>query len=70
MKLVSKHVETITTERYQVQLTAGNIVTVTDYLDERGKVIDTVFRDEDGFDIDDPALFEYVIEFIDKGSWR
>ena len=66
MKLVSKHVETITTERYQIQLTAGNIVTVTDYLDERGKVIDTVFRDEDGFDIDDAALLEYVIEFIEN----
>ena len=66
MKLVSTHVETITTERYQIQLTAGNIVTVTDYLDERGKVIDTVFRDEDGFDIDDPALLEYVIEFIEN----
>lgn len=66
MKLVSKHVETITTERYQVQLTAGNIVIVTDHLDERGKVIDTVFRDEDGFDIDDPALLESVIEFIEN----
>jgi len=48
-------------------LTAGNTVFVIDYLNESGKVIDTVFRDEDGNDLsDDPGLYDAIIEFLES----
>ena len=67
MKLISKTSNSVITETYEIELTAGNSVIVIDYLDDRGKVIDTVFRDEDGNDLsDDPGLFEAVMEFLEE----
>ena len=67
MKLVSKTVEAIVTETFVLENELGEKVTVIDYLDDRGKVIDTVFRDEDGNDLsDDPGLFEAVMEFLEE----
>ena len=67
MKLISKICQTVTTETFEIELTAGNSVIMIDYLDDRGKVIDTVFRDEDGNDLsDDPGLFEAVMEFLEE----
>jgi hypothetical protein len=51
MKLISKIVRT--TETFEIELTAGNSVIMIDYLDDRGKVIDTVLQDERGVEIDD-----------------
>ena len=67
MNLISKTSSIVITETYEIELTAGNRVIVIDYLDDRGKVIDTVFRDEDGNDLsDDPGLFEAVMEFLEE----
>ena len=67
MKLIKKTTEQVITETFEIELTAGNKVFVIDYLDERGKVIDTVFRDEDGFELDDdPGLFDAIIEFLEN----
>ena len=67
MKLISKTSSIVITETYEIELTAGNRVIVIDYLDDSGKVIDTVFRDEDGNDLsDDPGLFEAVMEFLEE----
>ncbi len=69
MKLISKTRSTVITETHEIELTAGNRVTVIDYLTETGKVIDTVFRDEAGNDLsDDPLLFEAVIEFLEDSE--
>ncbi len=69
MKLISKTSSTVITETHEIELTAGNRVTVIDYLTETGKVIDTVFRDEAGNDLsDDPLLFEAVIEFLEDSE--
>ncbi len=67
MKLVSKTRQAVITETFEIELTAGNTVFVIDYLDENGKVIDTVFRDENGRDLsDDPGLFDAIIEFLEE----
>ena len=66
MKLISKTSNILSTDTYEIELTAGNKVIVIDYLDDRGKVIDTVFRDERGNDLsDDPGLFEDIMEFLE-----
>ena len=71
MKLISKTSSIVITDTYEIELTAGNstnstTVIVIDYLDDRGNVIDTVFRDEQGNDLsDDPNLFEAVMEFLE-----
>jgi hypothetical protein len=67
MKLISKTSSMVITDTYEIELTAGNSVIVIDYFDDRGKVIDTRFQDEDGNDLsDDPGLFEAVIEFLEE----
>lgn len=71
MKLISKTSSIVITDTYEIELTAGNstnstTVIVIDYLDDRGKVIDTVFEDKSGNDLsDDPELFEAVMEFLE-----
>jgi len=66
MKLIEKTRVAVITETYEIELTAGNRVFVTDHINESGKVIDTIFRDENGNDLsDDAALFEAVCVFID-----
>ena len=65
MKLISKTNSMVITETYEIELTAGNSVIVIDYLDDRGKVIDTVLEDKSGNDLsDDPELFEDIMEFL------
>jgi hypothetical protein len=67
MKLISKTFQTVTTETFEIELTAGNSVIIVDYFDEQGKVIDTKFIDEQGNDLsNDPVLFEAIIEFLEE----
>jgi len=71
MKLIKKTTEHIITETFEIELTAGNKVFVIDYLNERGKVIDTVFRDENGYDLsNDPELntflYDHILEFLEN----
>ena len=65
MKLISKTSNSVIIETYEIELTAGNSVIVIDYLDDRGKVIDTLLEDKSGNDLsDDPELFEDIMEFL------
>jgi len=67
MKLIKKTTEHVITETFEIELTAGNKVFVIDYLNERGKVIDTVFRDENGYDLsNDPDLYDHILEFLEN----
>ena len=66
MKLISKICQTVTTETFEIELTAGNSVIMIDYLDDRGKVIDTVLQDERGVEIDDDELIEAIEEFLEE----
>ncbi len=36
-----------------------------EWLNDSGKVIDSILRDKDGYEIDDPALLEEVQNFVD-----
>jgi len=65
MKLISKTSSIVITDTYEIELTAGNKVIVIDYLDDRGKVIDTVLQDERGVEINDDELEEAIVEFLE-----
>lgn len=65
MKLINKVVETVITETFTIELKTGKKIIAIDYLDERGKVIDSVIRDEHGNNIDDPIIYEEVISFLE-----
>jgi len=65
MKLISKTSSYVITDTYEIELTAGNKVIVIDYLDDRGKVIDTVLQDERGVEINDDELEEAIVEFLE-----
>ena len=64
MKLISKTSNSVITETYEIELTAGNSVIVIDYLDDRGKVIDTVLEDKSGNRLVKMELFEDIMEFL------
>jgi hypothetical protein len=36
-----------------------------EFINSKGKVVDSFLRDKDGFEIDDPILIEEIEEFID-----
>ena len=50
----------------RVQLNNGNIVVVKDYYDESDKIIDTSVRTKDGYEIDDPAEVDEILNFLDE----
>ena len=59
--------QSITTETYKVKV-AGFTLVYIDYFDDKGKVIDSILRDEDGNDlnVDSPGFGDYdVAEIID-----
>ena len=59
--------QSIITETYKVEV-AGFTLVYIDYFDDKGKVIDSILRDEDGNDlnVDSPGFGDYdVAEIID-----
>jgi hypothetical protein len=67
IKISKPKVQSITTETYKVEV-AGFNLTYVDYLDAKGKVIDSILRDEHGNDlnVDSPGFGDYsVAELID-----
>jgi len=69
MRLISKYTEDVTIDNYTIQLEDGRIVLVKEYVNDKGKVIDTDLRDEDGnpINIDDGGalILEQVQKFLD-----
>lgn len=65
MELLSKTESIVTEVTYTLQDEASSF-TYKEWMDGRGKVIDCLMRDNDGFEIDDPALLERVQEFVDE----
>ena len=54
--------QSITTETYKVEV-AGFTLVYIDYFDDKGKVIDSILRDEDGNDlnVDSPGFGDYSV---------
>ena len=58
--------KTITTNTYQVEYDNQKYI-MTEYLDHRGKVIDSILRDaQNDSDIDDPEIVEACEMLVDQ----
>ena len=65
MKIESHTSATVTTETYSLIHELYGPLTYTEYLNDKGKVIDVTLRDSDGIDIDYPQLLQEIQEFVD-----
>jgi len=63
MRIISQLTQVV--KHYQFSIGAGTYY-YKEHLDDRGKVIDDELSDESGVLYTNPALLEYIREFIDK----
>ena len=61
MKLLSQIQQTVNYYQFEVE---GRIINVTDFLDDRGKVIDTIFEDPTGNPVE-LELQDQICDMID-----
>lgn len=66
MELLSKTVETVTEATYVLQHPIEGVIYYKEWLDERGKVIDSIVRSKHGHEIDDTALIHEIWEMVDQ----
>lgn len=64
MNITSQESNTVTETTYFLEDNGKKLV-YKEWLNQKGKVIDEVLRDQNGNDIDDPALLERVQEAVD-----
>ena len=65
MEILHRETEVLTVERITLQMPDGLIVRVLEYTDSNGKVVDSIVRDKDGYELDDLALTDEIYEFLD-----
>ena len=64
--IISRTEETLIRRTTVIDLGEGDTVTVIDYVDEFDKIVDTVYRDDDGNELDSAALIERIEEFMNE----
>jgi hypothetical protein len=64
MELLKKEEVNVIENTYTIQ-DETSVFYYKEFLNSKGKVVDSFLRDKDGFEIDDPILLEEVEEFID-----
>ena len=64
--IISRTEETLIRRTTVIDLGEGDTVTVIDYVDEFDKIVDTVYRDDDGNELDSTALIERIEEFMNE----
>ena len=64
MELLKKEEVNVIENTYTLQ-DETSVFYYKEFLNSKGKVVDSFLRDKDGFEIDDPILQEEVEEFID-----
>ena len=65
MTILHTEVEGLIVSRTTLQLADGSIVRVLEYTDNNGKVVDSIVRDKDGYELEDLALIDEVYDFLD-----
>lgn len=66
MTILHTETEVLNVQRTVLQLPDGSILRVLEYTDNNGKVVDSIVRDKEGYEIDDLALTDEVWEFLDS----
>jgi hypothetical protein len=64
MELLKKEEVNVIENTYTIQ-DETSVFYYKEFLNSKGKVVDSFLRDKDGFEIDDPILLEEVEGFID-----
>ena len=65
MELLRKEEVNVIENTYTLQ-DETSVFYYKEFINSKGKVVDSFLRDKDGFEIDDPILLEEVEEFIDS----
>ena len=65
MELLKKEEVNVIENTYTLQDETG-VFYYKEFINSKGKVVDSFLSDKDGFEIDDPSLLENVQEFIDS----
>ena len=69
MKIKEKIEEFVKTITYTIEeVPEVGTVIYTDYYNDKNKVIDSILRTEEGFDIDVPSIMEVVQDFVDQNN--
>jgi hypothetical protein len=63
MKLLNSTQSQVTVQEFTIEDETS--VFIYKEIIEDGHVIDSILRDKDGFEIDDPVLFDKVCNFVD-----
>ena len=66
MDLLQRTESTVTEVTYTLQHPTEGVIHYKEWRDERGKVIDSVTRSKNGFEINDPVLVEQIWQFVDE----
>ena len=65
MELLKKEEVNVIENTYTLQ-DGTSVFYYKEFINSKGKVVDSLLSDKDGFEIDDPSLLENVQEFIDS----
>ena len=66
IEILHTETEVLTVERTTLQMPDGLIIRVLEYTDSNGKVVDSIVRDKDGYEVDDMHLIDEVYEYLDS----
>ena len=66
MTILHTETEVLNVQRTVLQLPDGSVLRVLEYTDTNGKIVDSIVRDKEGYEIDDLALIDEVWEFLDS----
>ncbi len=64
MTIKTQTEETLIRRTTTIDRNGDSDIVVLDYLNDDGNVVDTVYRDEAGNELDDPALIETIESFM------
>ena len=67
MELLKKEEVNVIENTYTLQ-DGTSVFYYKEFINSKGKVVDSFLRDKDGFEIDDPILLEEVEEFVDNNQ--
>ena len=65
MELLRKEEVNVIENTYTLQ-DETSVFYYKEFINSKGKVVDSFLSDKDGFEIDDPSLLENIQEFIDS----
>lgn len=68
MKIVHTSTEVLTRKTTVIETPVGVRYTVIDLMNERGNVVDSIYRDEDGRELEDPSRVESLEAFMAENA--